>query len=178
MPGHGGIRTYDLWNTSPMLCQLSYAVRTVRVCDISELSLVPSRDAGTTGAAGASAPVAFCIFNFVGAVRVQCGCRLGVQPVHKTFTTDRIKHRSRMCVGVFHPAVVRNSAKLLSIWRKVKRKALLMEFLARNYGGIVPKYMGVPDGGTAGAPAPPPVCWANKASRAIFAQQSGNIGLL
>ena len=42
MPGHGGIRTYDLWNTSPMLCQLSYAVRTVRVCDISELSLFPS----------------------------------------------------------------------------------------------------------------------------------------
>jgi hypothetical protein len=30
-----------------------------------------SRDAGTTGAAGASAPLAFCIFNFVGAVRVQ-----------------------------------------------------------------------------------------------------------
>ena len=24
MPGHGGIRTYDLWNTSPMLCQLSW----------------------------------------------------------------------------------------------------------------------------------------------------------
>ena len=23
MPGHGGNRTYDLWNTSPMLCQLS-----------------------------------------------------------------------------------------------------------------------------------------------------------
>ena len=22
MPGHGGNRTYDLWNTSPMLCQL------------------------------------------------------------------------------------------------------------------------------------------------------------
>ena len=42
MPGHGGKRTYDLWNTSPMLCQLSYAVRSVRVCDISELSLVPS----------------------------------------------------------------------------------------------------------------------------------------
>ena len=39
MPGHGGNRTYDLWNTSPMLLQLSYAVRTVRVCDISELSL-------------------------------------------------------------------------------------------------------------------------------------------
>jgi hypothetical protein len=30
------------WNTSPKLCQLSYAVRSVRVCDISELSLVPS----------------------------------------------------------------------------------------------------------------------------------------
>ena len=42
MPGHGGNRTYDLWNTSPMLCQLSYAVRSVRVCDISESSLVPS----------------------------------------------------------------------------------------------------------------------------------------
>ena len=34
-PDHGGNRTYDLWNTSPMLCQLSYAVRSVRVCDIS-----------------------------------------------------------------------------------------------------------------------------------------------
>ena len=42
MPYHGGNRTYDLWNTSTMLCQLSYAVRSVRVCDISELSLVPS----------------------------------------------------------------------------------------------------------------------------------------
>ena len=42
MPGHGGIRTYDLWNASPMLCQLSYAVRSVQVRDISELSLVPS----------------------------------------------------------------------------------------------------------------------------------------
>ena len=115
-----------------------------------------------------------CLLHFqlcgcsAGAVRVQCGCRLGVQPVHKTFTTDRIKHRSRMCVGVFHPAVVRNSAKLLSIWRKVKRKALLMEFLARNYGGIVPKYMGVPDGGTAGAPAPPPSLLGKQS-------QSGNI---
>ena len=42
MPGHGGNRTYDLWNTSPMLCQLSYAVRSIRVCDISEQNLVPS----------------------------------------------------------------------------------------------------------------------------------------
>ena len=40
--GHGGIRTYDLWNGSPMLYQLSYAVRSIRVYDISELSLVPS----------------------------------------------------------------------------------------------------------------------------------------
>ena len=37
MPGHGGDRTYDLWNTSPMLFQLSYAVMSVRVCDISRL---------------------------------------------------------------------------------------------------------------------------------------------
>ena len=44
MPGHGGNRTYDLSNTSPMLCQLSYAVRSVRVCDISELSLYNSID--------------------------------------------------------------------------------------------------------------------------------------
>ena len=42
MAAHGGNRTYDLWNTSPMLCQLNYAVRSVGVCDISELSLVPS----------------------------------------------------------------------------------------------------------------------------------------
>ena len=42
MPGHGGNRIYDLQNASPMLCQLSYVVRSVRVCDISELSLVPS----------------------------------------------------------------------------------------------------------------------------------------
>ena len=34
MPGHGGNRAYDLCNTSPMLCRLSYAVRSVRVCDI------------------------------------------------------------------------------------------------------------------------------------------------
>ena len=33
MPGHGGNRIYDHWNTSPMLCQLSYAVRSVRVSE-------------------------------------------------------------------------------------------------------------------------------------------------
>ena len=38
-------------------------------------------------------------------------------------------------------------------------------------------FMGVPGGGAGGAPAPP-ICWANKASRAIFALQSGNIGLI
>ena len=32
---------------------------------------------------------------------VQCGCRLGVQPVHKTFTTDRIKTSLEdVCGGV------------------------------------------------------------------------------
>ena len=41
MPGHGRNRTYDLWNTRPMLYELSYAVSTVRVSDISEQNLVP-----------------------------------------------------------------------------------------------------------------------------------------
>ena len=38
-------------------------------CTCSKASM--PRDAGTTGAAGASAPHAFCIHNFLGAVRVQ-----------------------------------------------------------------------------------------------------------
>ena len=38
-PDHGGNRTRDLW---PMLCQLSYEVKSIRVCDISELRIVPS----------------------------------------------------------------------------------------------------------------------------------------
>ena len=42
MPGHRGNRNYDLCNASPMLCQLSYVVWSVRVCDISEQNLVPS----------------------------------------------------------------------------------------------------------------------------------------
>ena len=43
MADHGGNRTYDLcWNASPMLCQLIYAVRSVPVCDISELSPLPA----------------------------------------------------------------------------------------------------------------------------------------
>ena len=37
--------------------------------------------------------------------------------------------------------------------------------------------MGVLGGGRQ-PPPPPPVCWANKASRAIFASQLGNIDLL
>ena len=41
LPDHGGNRTRDLWDTNPMLCQLSYEVKSVRVDDISELSLVP-----------------------------------------------------------------------------------------------------------------------------------------
>ena len=41
MPGHGGIPIYDLWNASPMLYQLSYAVRSVRVRDISESCTEP-----------------------------------------------------------------------------------------------------------------------------------------
>ena len=39
---HGGNRTRDLWDTRPMFYQLSYEVKSVRVGDISELSLVPS----------------------------------------------------------------------------------------------------------------------------------------
>ena len=38
----GGNRTHDLWFANPMLCQLSYEVKSVRVDHISELSLVPS----------------------------------------------------------------------------------------------------------------------------------------
>ncbi len=41
-PDHGGNRTRDLWFASPMLYQLSYEVKSVRVFDISELSLAPS----------------------------------------------------------------------------------------------------------------------------------------
>ena len=36
MPGHAWNRTYDLWNISPMLCQLSYAVKRGQV--ISSMS--------------------------------------------------------------------------------------------------------------------------------------------
>ena len=42
LPYHGGNRIGNLWDTSPMLWQLSYKVKSVRVGDISELSLVPS----------------------------------------------------------------------------------------------------------------------------------------
>ena len=45
LPDHGGNRTResrDLWDTSPMLFQLSYGIKSVGVGDILELSLVPS----------------------------------------------------------------------------------------------------------------------------------------
>ncbi len=41
-PDHGGNRTRDLWFASPMLYQLSYEVKSVRMFDISELNLAPS----------------------------------------------------------------------------------------------------------------------------------------
>ena len=37
LPDHGGNGTRNLWFAGPMLCQLSYEVKSVRVCDISEL---------------------------------------------------------------------------------------------------------------------------------------------
>ena len=37
MPDHGGNRTYDLWNTSPMLCQLSYAAWSVHWASIPKV---------------------------------------------------------------------------------------------------------------------------------------------
>ena len=40
MPDHGGNRTYDLWNASPVLYQLSYAVRSVRVYDVFDINLI------------------------------------------------------------------------------------------------------------------------------------------
>ncbi len=40
---HGVNGTRDLWFASPMLCQLSYEVKSVRVRDILELSLVSLR---------------------------------------------------------------------------------------------------------------------------------------
>ena len=42
MPAHGGNRIYDLKNASQMLYQLSYAVMSVGVFEISEMNLVPS----------------------------------------------------------------------------------------------------------------------------------------
>ena len=42
-------------------------------------------------------------------------------------------------------------------------------------GVIVTIYHGRTRQGAEGAAPHPPVCWANKASRAIFASQSGNI---
>ena len=43
---------------------------------------IPFRDAGTTGVAGASAPHAFCIHNFLDAVRVQTMDATGAQKIY------------------------------------------------------------------------------------------------
>ena len=43
-PDYRGNRTRDLWDASPMLCQLSYEIKSVRVCDISERSVCMSFD--------------------------------------------------------------------------------------------------------------------------------------
>ena len=40
MPDHGGNGTYDLWNASTMLCQLSNAVWSVRLRDISDINVI------------------------------------------------------------------------------------------------------------------------------------------
>ena len=45
MPGHGGIRTYDLWNTGPTLCQLSYAVNIDKlICYVTQVKKPWIRD--------------------------------------------------------------------------------------------------------------------------------------
>ena len=36
MPDHGGNRTYDLWNTSPMLRNITYSNRPDRVAQLAE----------------------------------------------------------------------------------------------------------------------------------------------
>ena len=71
MPGHGGTRTCDPWNTSPLLRQLSHAARSARACDISELSLIPSISVaqlaeqwtGVPGVADSSPTVARHVFR-------------------------------------------------------------------------------------------------------------------
>ena len=37
-PDQAGNRTYDLWNASPMFCQLSWGTRSVQMCDIWKLT--------------------------------------------------------------------------------------------------------------------------------------------
>ena len=45
-------------------------------------------DAGTTGAAGASAPHAFCIHNFLGAVRMQTMGATGAQKISNEYVIN------------------------------------------------------------------------------------------
>ena len=63
MPDHGGNRTYDFWNASPMLCKLSYVVRPIRVCDISKPGRVRDRSRALIGGGG-------CTFIYLGSVRL------------------------------------------------------------------------------------------------------------
>ena len=76
------IYIYTGWRKKKLTCLIYFNLKTKRAITpklralhsvLSNLNfdIRPIRDAGTTGAAGASAPLAFCIFNFVGAVRVQ-----------------------------------------------------------------------------------------------------------
>ena len=51
------------------------------------LRIYPSRDAATTGAAGAVAPIAFCLHNFMGALRVQIRLKQDTYVTH-----DRIMY--------------------------------------------------------------------------------------
>ena len=47
--------------------------------ELTKVGLPICRDAGTTGAVGAVAPVAFCTHNFTGAVRVHKEAATGAQ---------------------------------------------------------------------------------------------------
>jgi hypothetical protein len=62
---------------------------------------ITSRDAGTTGVAGASAPLAFCIFNFVGAERVQTMSVTGAQNFYNRQNWTSLEE---VCGGVPPPS--------------------------------------------------------------------------
>jgi hypothetical protein len=73
---------------------------------------------------------------------------------------------------ILHPLVISSEVMVL---------IFTFTQMTHNYISLLsrPLSMGVPAGGGGGGGShTPPVCWANKASRAIFASQLGNIGLL